>query len=258
STESSSSSEEESTESTESSSSSEEESEVDTILDTEEEGFDTVFVVPADVNPFDECDPFLQDCPEGDKCSPFASQGGPWDANKCVPILGDQAPGEPCQLDSIESGLDDCDGSGYCFTDVCAAFCQGSEIDPICPPGFECQIANEGSITLCIATCDPLAQDCAEGQGCFFDGNTFLCAPTTENVPIGEPCGFINDCAAGSICVFGDALPACAGEACCSGVLRHPRARRMNVRSCRGPAACRLATVSSRSGCALSPDRALQ
>jgi hypothetical protein len=43
-----------------------------------------------------ECDPFLQDCPEGEKCVSYASSGGSWDANKCVPVLGDGAAGEPC------------------------------------------------------------------------------------------------------------------------------------------------------------------
>src|SRR5690242_9848822 len=42
------------------------------------------------------CDSFLQDCAEGEKCVPWSPSGGAWDASKCVPVLGDQAMGEPC------------------------------------------------------------------------------------------------------------------------------------------------------------------
>lgn len=39
---------------------------------------------------------------------------------------------------------------------VCTEFCQGTENNPICPPLTSCLIANGGSITLCLETCDPL------------------------------------------------------------------------------------------------------
>ncbi|NJK33299.1 MAG: hypothetical protein HC927_13360 [Deltaproteobacteria bacterium] len=218
---------EESTESTEESSSSSEEesSEADTILDTEEgdfivdteeEGFDTFFIPPSDMGPFSECDPFLQDCPDGDKCSPYASMGGSWDANKCVPILGDGQPGDACQIDSIVEAIDDCDGSSYCFIDTCVAFCEGTEINPICPPGTSCQISNQGSLTLCTPICDPLLQDCGPGDGCYFVNDGFACVPSTADIPLGDPCGFINDCAPGLMCVTADSLPDCAGPSCCA------------------------------------------
>jgi hypothetical protein len=43
------------------------------------------------------CDPWYQDCPEGEKCVPFDEfQTGSYTANKCVPVLGDNQPGEAC------------------------------------------------------------------------------------------------------------------------------------------------------------------
>ena len=68
--------------------------------------------VPDTPPPPPSCNLWLQDCPEGEKCTPYVSSGHTWDVLKCVPILGDQAPGEACVY---EAALDDCDGSGMCF-----------------------------------------------------------------------------------------------------------------------------------------------
>jgi len=55
------------------------------------------FYAPSsDITPVTACDPFLQGCPEGEKCVAYASTGGNWDANKCVPVFGDAGPGESC------------------------------------------------------------------------------------------------------------------------------------------------------------------
>lgn len=46
------------------------------------------------------CDVFKQDCPEGEKCSAYADDGGTsWNASKCVPVNGDGQPGEPCTVE---------------------------------------------------------------------------------------------------------------------------------------------------------------
>src|SRR6478752_1114050 len=43
-----------------------------------------------------ECDLFLQDCPEGQKCTAL-SGSGPLDTFRCVPVARDpDHPGEPC------------------------------------------------------------------------------------------------------------------------------------------------------------------
>ncbi|PRP96225.1 ribulose phosphate epimerase [Enhygromyxa salina] len=171
------------------------------------------------------CDMFMQDCPDGEKCVPYSSTGGSWDDHKCVPILGDQAPGESCTLSDIMEATDNCDAISYCWdvqlvdgepVGTCAAFCTGTPDDPKCPPGSACLISGDSTITLCIFTCDPLVQDCDQGLACYWANDDFNCIFTTRDIPAGQPCGFINDCALGLMCVSGESLPDCAGSACCS------------------------------------------
>lgn len=59
-----------------------------------------------------ECDVFAQDCPPGEKCVPWANDGGGvWNATRCSPVDDDPAaPGEPCTVEGgPTSGIDDCD-----------------------------------------------------------------------------------------------------------------------------------------------------
>ena len=183
------------------------------------------FVPESDDTVFYDCDSFLQDCPEGEKCVPYGSTGSQWDAQKCVPILGDQGVGEPCVYDGVVPATDDCDASSYCWNAMevegelvgtCHALCTGSHDAPMCPPGSNCSINGDGTITLCIPTCDPLAQDCEAGLGCYWSGTDFSCIFTTEDIPAGEPCGYFNDCMGGNLCVNTEDLPACEGSACCA------------------------------------------
>ena len=69
-----------------------------------------------------------------------------------------------------------------------------------------------------LTPCDPLLQDCPEGELCtwFPDPSAFACANTSEDIPLGEPCGYINDCAAGLWCAPTDMLPVCNGGSCCA------------------------------------------
>jgi hypothetical protein len=169
-----------------------------------------------------ECDPFAQDCPEGEKCVPYASSGDAWDANKCVPVTGEQLTGEPCTYGGVFEATDDCDATGICLDrdgdtlGTCHAFCPGTADDPQCPDNQLCEISNEGSATLCVEQCSPLLQDCEPPTACYWDVSGFHCLPGGE-VPIGEPCGAANDCPPGNQCVEGSLLPSCAGEACCTG-----------------------------------------
>ena len=190
-------------------------------------GVSTGFVPPGPDLPW-RCDPWEQDCPEGEKCVPYVSSGSTWDATKCVPILGEQPPGEPCSSAGPVEATDDCDATGVCWNLVevdaaligeCWGFCTGPIHSASCPPNHLCRVDSGGDvINLCEAWCDPLAQDCAEGTACFWDSgrHIFRCLSTTEDIPPGQPCGFDNDCASGSHCVTGDRLPACADAACCT------------------------------------------
>ncbi len=59
-----------------------------------------------------ECDVWTQDCPEGQKCMPWANDGNTtWNATKCSPV--DPNPGQPgdscISEDFGYSGVDDCD-----------------------------------------------------------------------------------------------------------------------------------------------------
>jgi hypothetical protein len=172
-----------------------------------------------------ECDPFAQDCAEGDKCVAYSSTGGIWDANKCVPILGDGLPGEPCMYGGTVEATDDCGPDSYCFNvmdvegqaiGVCASFCSNTADEPICAPDTGCYIAHEGSVNLCLSTCNPVVQDCGPGLGCFWGDANFHCLVTTQDSPLGEPCGFHNDCAAGLGCLTAEVLPSCDGASCCA------------------------------------------
>ena len=184
------------------------------------------FVDGGDYSFVDDCDMLAQDCPDGEKCVPFATyEGGFWDDNKCVPILGEQAVGEPCRYGGRVEATDDCDGTGLCWdvTEVegemlgtCRSFCTGTHDDPTCDDGQICLISSESTIVLCVPMCDPLAQDCGPGLGCYWTNSNFQCVFTTQDLPVGAPCGYINDCEPGHMCVDGLLLPDCMGAACCT------------------------------------------
>lgn len=170
-----------------------------------------------------ECDPFFQDCPEGEKCVAYASGGQTWDANKCVPVTGDGQPGEPCLSNGIIESADDCDETSYCFyvqevegqlQGVCTAFCEGNADEPECPPDHSCVISNDGTLNLCLLQCDPLGQDCPAELACFWLDDEFGCTWPSQN-PIGQSCEHSADCAAGSMCVDAEFTPDCGGAGCC-------------------------------------------
>ncbi|MFO7562245.1 MAG: hypothetical protein R6X02_06350 [Enhygromyxa sp.] len=180
------------------------------------------FVPQDDLGGASSCDPWAQDCPEDEKCVAYASSGGTWDANKCVPIGGDGQPGDPCTYAGAVESTDSCGADSWCWdvgaegTGTCTGFCTGSPDNPQCDPGTACSIANNGSINLCMLACNPLLQDCpSEGTSCFWDGGNFVCANATQDIPAGEPCGFINDCVGGTICLAPEAFPSCNGASCC-------------------------------------------
>jgi hypothetical protein len=170
-----------------------------------------------------ECDPFAQDCPEGEKCVPYASSGDEWDANKCVPVTGEQAIGEPCMYGGGVEATDDCDANGICLDrdgdmlGACHEFCQGTPDQPECPDNLLCEISNEGSAALCVEQCNPLLQDCEQPAGCYWDHTGFHCLAGGET-PVGAPCGYANDCTGGNLCVDASLLPSCDGDACCTSI----------------------------------------
>ena len=182
--------------------------------------------IPPDVTN-EPCDALAQDCFPTHKCVPFASEPGSgfWDANKCMPILGEKTWGEPCTMSNPNEAQDDCDGEGFCWNlewvegqlhGICVPFCVGSPQDLMCPSGWGCLFT--GAIALCSKQCSPLLQDCPEAYGCYWTGGTFDCQINGTPAQAGEACDMNNDCLPGLACVDKPAVPNCQGEDanCCT------------------------------------------
>jgi hypothetical protein len=188
------------------------------------------FIVPADLGPNAECSVWDQDCPEGEKCSAWANDGGDvWNAWRCVPIAPSPgAVGDPCTVEgSAVSGVDTCEQGAICFhvdpetnEGICSGFCVGAEENPVCDdPEDACvDVTGEGLLPLCLPTCDPLVQDCAGDDGCYGDGVMFVCAPDAsgDGGAEGAACASMNACDPGLACVSAGLVPGCAAESCCA------------------------------------------
>ncbi|MCA9708051.1 MAG: ribulose phosphate epimerase [Myxococcales bacterium] len=185
---------------------------------------------PDDPSGPHECDMFAQDCPDGEKCMPWANDGGnAWNATRCSPVVDNPAqPGDMCTVEgSGVSGIDSCDLGSMCWdvdsetnTGTCAPMCTGSEASPVCDdPDTTCINVNDGAIVLCLPLCDPLLQDCSDGSACYGIQESFTCVPDASG-PMGlygDPCEYINACDPGLFCADATLVPNCQGSAgCCS------------------------------------------
>ena len=176
------------------------------------------------------CDLFAQDCPDGEKCAPWdADVDGYWDSVKCVELSGDGQPGEPCAAEPGATGEDDCDVGVMCWNldenneGTCVALCTGSPDEPMCPESTICNITGDGVLNLCLPQCDPLQQDCPEGELCinYPSGEAFVCVLDASDgmAPAGSPCEFANVCNPGLMCLSPDFFPGpdCEGAlGCCA------------------------------------------
>jgi len=195
-------------------------------------GDDPGFIQPPDGGGVAiECDIWAQDCPVGEKCMPWANDGGnSWNATRCSVVADNPGQvGDECQVEgSGVSGIDTCDISSMCYyvdpeTNIgqCVGFCQGSQANPVCDPGFVCSIVNDGVLILCRPECDPLLQDCIEGAACLPAGGSdlFTCIidASGEAGATGDACEFLNACDPGLFCADAAALVGCDGATgCCS------------------------------------------
>lgn len=169
-----------------------------------------------------QCNQWTQNCPEGEKCALY-SQGGDdnndFDAAKCVPVVD-----PPKQLDELcisegefGDGLDDCDAGLICVgigptkNGTCVPLCQGLEDDPLCPEDWLCAGGSGNFFDLCLPSCDPLAQDCIEGTGCYGTEYGFVCMPdkSGDEGQLFDPCQFSNSCEPGLYCGPTFASPEC-------------------------------------------------
>jgi hypothetical protein len=188
-----------------------------------------VFIMGTDGGIIEPCDPWTQDCPPGEKCTPSTMEddGNAWDWARCSPIAADPgAHGEPCTVEgSPTSGIDTCELGAMCWDvdpdtgeGTCVALCTPPEDDPTCAPeGTVCAIANDAWLILCLPSCDPMLQDCEPGDACVPIGDVFACAPAGENPGgAGEPCEDIAICDPGLFCASSQAVPDCQGSGCCT------------------------------------------
>ena len=173
---------------------------------------------PTDTPPIGDCDVWAQDCDEGQKCVAWADDGGSsWNNVHCVDAPGDGQPGDVCLYDGIAVGSDDCAKGSMCWgTDennmgTCVQQCTGTMDAPMCPNG-PCTVANDGTLILCLAICDPLLQDCVGADLCIPNGDNFVCVLDAggEEGQAFDPCEFANVCDAGLVCLD----PATGGMGC--------------------------------------------
>lgn len=165
------------------------------------------------------CDVFAQDCPAGEKCNPYADDGGDfWNATGCFPL--DPAPakvGEPCSSQGTQ-GPDSCEAGSLCKFDpeagfVCIALCGCSAENPTCGANEKCKVYNNGVLPVCTPLCDPFVPDsCPEGQLCAMLGDwsgDFVCFPdkSADKGALGDPCQTINGCDPGYSCEIADYVP---------------------------------------------------
>jgi hypothetical protein len=176
-----------------------------------------------------ECDVWTQDCPAGEKCVPWADDGGgSWNATKCEMIPQNPGQeGDPCTYEgSGVSGVDSCDKGLLCWYfdgmggGSCIDMCDGSPDAQMCDMGQLCDVSNDGVLILCLNTCDPLITDCPPGQICFAaqSGTDFICDfdASGETGAYGDPCEYINVCDPGHFCADATAVPGCDAAGCCS------------------------------------------
>lgn len=197
---------------------------------TGDEGEESDFIGLVDQSSdFTMCDPWVQDCPRGQKCMPYSIDGSSsWNATKCTPIADDpNEDGEACSaFEGPFGGVDDCSAISMCFwvdaeTNVgeCVAFCVGTLEFPSCADGVTtCTLPSDGLPAVCLPLCDPLAQDCAAGSGCYFVHDHFECDPDVSGASgaPGDACDAAGECDPGAVCVLGTAVPNCATQTCCA------------------------------------------
>lgn len=95
-----------------------------------------------------------------------------------MPVTGDRASGEPCIYDGIHEATDNCDETSACW-----------------------DLQWDGD---------------DDGDGAIGTCRSFCMGTPIEEIGPGEPCGHIQDCAGGLMCIGAETLPNCDGSSCCT------------------------------------------
>jgi hypothetical protein len=168
------------------------------------------------------CNIVAQNCPNTYKCAPFWPDLASVPDYRCVAIRGDLEPGDPCTIDSLATGNDDCDDTGFCWSygtgqleGRCHPYCTGGFQYAECIDGWTCSFSDVNP-PMCVQTCVPLTGDCGSGLQCLWADPHFSCMLEGAGLGPGEPCSVANDCAPDSLCVDALSLASCAGDACCT------------------------------------------
>lgn len=187
-------------------------------------GADTDSSTTSDVDP--SCNIWEQDCPVDEKCTAIADGLGGY-LNICVEVSPTPGQvGDTCTED-LQGGQDDCAIQSICVAGTCATLCAGTPANPVCDdPSTSCAVYG-GALPLCQPSCDPLQQDCEQGDGCYPDpqGDVFVCRTDAsgEFGGPGDTCDSHNDCDPGLLCadtctffcVFQGPMAACPPPLAC-------------------------------------------
>ena len=167
-----------------------------------------------DIPPSEYCDYHDELCPEGTKCSfdGELSESACFELEPMPDMLG-----EPCEpSDNWPGGMDSCGDGLICWEETCLPFCDTEDFS--CPSAYLCVWCQECALGVCISECDPLLQDCQEGDTCVPNNETFTCVldASGDAGAYGDPCEFINGCDPGLTCVDAGYVPECQAASCCS------------------------------------------
>ena len=189
-------------------------------------------ITMPDVGAFAACSLYADDCAVGQKCTPYASDGGVSpDATRCIPIAEPAADVEQsCTVqDWSASGLDDCGRGLYCviydddaLLGECVALCVEDPDAPdlVCADPIARCVGNPDIIPrLCSTGCDPFGGTCPGEQQCYRIGDHFTCLDDASGGlgAYGDPCIFTNQCDAGMLCADPPEFFECPhADGCCT------------------------------------------
>ena len=168
---------------------------------------------PSDFGTLD-CDLQTQNCPAGQKCSPYANEAGSfWNDTRCVPLVEPLAHvGDPCLVEGEPlSGVDNCGIGELCWDGdgqgtFCAPLCSGPLDEPTCPDGRFCSVFSENLAICETIACDPLLQNCPQEEDVCIPNMRLdddWCLPDESGATgkLHDPCESDNSCDKGLVCV---------------------------------------------------------